>query len=102
MLVVELPNNFYDCPEVLQAGTLAVGVFVKALSYSVTHDTDGFLSYAALQVIGFDLNEYIGRDDAELVIKKRLKNAGLMVEVDGGYRIAANRRFWYQDTTGEE
>ena len=96
MLVVELPNNFYDSPEVLQAGTLAVGYFIKALSYSVTHKTDGFLDIRMLEIIGQDLHEYTGSDDLDKVLRP-LIIAGLLENCENGWKVPENKRYWYDD-----
>lgn len=71
----KVDDNLATHPKVLKAGNAAMGLWVRAGSWSGQHLTDGFVAAEALPMIGT-------REQAE-----RLVEVGLWDEVDGGFQF---------------
>lgn len=70
-----------DHPKAVECGPTAMGVWLGALLYIRDHLTDGFIPHGAIAGL-------FGGGKANASAAKRLANAGLFEEVEGGYMLA--------------
>lgn len=84
MIVVEISDGLHNHPKVLAAGNAAVGLWVRALSYSGAFQTNGIITTGMLRRLG------ARHQDCQ-----RLVDAALWVEQpDGSYRIEPDDRLF--------
>ena len=97
MLIPTLPDNFYDDERIIRAGTLAAGLFMKAVSYSVTHHTKGFIHYKLLDYLTPDADEYIGSGTPSIDIAILLRDVGFFSDTETGFMINDFGQYCFDD-----
>lgn len=75
MTWVRIDDSFYSHPKVVAAGNAAVGLWIRAASWSAQHLTDGF--------IPDDIARALGKSCSRVAVS----NAGLWRATTGGYQI---------------
>lgn len=98
MECVTLPSGFYNSPEVIRAGTLATGLFIAAVSYSVEQKTEGLITARTVDYLAWDAGEYVGNAEPDKAVARMLVRSGLFdQDEDGDYLIVGFSKYHYDD-----